>query len=39
MADEIERKIRAILMPPPVVAVPDAKPEDAADDKAVAKEA
>ena len=30
MADEIERKIRAILMPPPVVAVPDAKPEDAA---------
>ena len=39
MADEIERKIRAILMPPPVVAVPDAKPEDAADDAAVAKEA
>ena len=39
MADEIERKIRAILMPPPVVAVPDATPEDAADDEAVAKEA
>jgi len=39
MADEIERKIRAILMPPPVAAVPDATPEDAADDKAVAKEA
>ncbi len=39
MADEIERKIRAILMPPPVVAVPDATPEDAADDEAVAKKA
>ncbi len=40
MADEIERKIRAILMPPPVVAVPDLKPEDAADDEVVvAKEA
>ena len=39
MADEIERKIRAILMPPPVVAVPDAKPEDAADDAVVAKKA
>jgi recombination protein RecA len=40
MADEIERKIRAILMPPPIAAVPDvAAPEDAADDKAVAKEA
>jgi recombination protein RecA len=40
MADEIERKIRAILMPPPVVAVPDVAPEDAADDgEAVAKEA
>jgi recombination protein RecA len=39
MADEIERKIRAILMPPPVAAVPDAAPEDAVDDKAVAKEA
>ena len=37
MADEIERKVRAILMPPPVVAVPDV-PEEAADDdgKAVA---
>jgi recombination protein RecA len=30
MADEIERKIRAILMPPPVAAVPDAKPKDEA---------
>jgi recombination protein RecA len=40
MADEIERKIRAILMPPPVVAVPDIAPEDAADDgEPVAKEA
>ena len=39
MADEIERKIRAILMPPPVVAVPDAAPAAAADDEAVAKEA
>jgi len=41
MADEIERKIRAILMPPPVVAVPDAVPEIEADDDAeeVAKEA
>jgi len=39
MADEIERKIRAILMPPPVVAVPDAAPEDASDDEAVAKKA
>ena len=39
MADEIERKIRAILMPPPVAAVPDVAPEDAVDDKAVAKEA
>ena len=41
MADEIERKIRAILMPPPIAAVPDAAaPKDAAaDDKAVAKEA
>jgi len=38
MAEEIERKIRAILMPPPVVAVPDI--EDAADDgKDAAKEA
>ena len=34
MADDIEKKIRAILMPPPVVAVPAA-----ADDKDVAKEA
>ena len=40
MADEIERRIRAILMPPPVAAVPDVAPEDAADDdEAVAKEA
>ena len=39
MADEIERKVRAILMPPPVVAVPDAAPVDAADDEPVAKEA
>ena len=40
MADEIERKIRAILMPPPIAAVPDvAAPEDAADDKAAAKKA
>ncbi len=39
MADEIERKIRAILMPPPVVAVPDATPEDPADDEAVVKKA
>ncbi len=41
MADEIERKIRAILMPPPVVAVPDPAPEDAADDgkEAVVKKA
>ena len=39
MADEIERKIRAILMPPLVAAVPDATPEEAADDEAVAKEA
>jgi recombination protein RecA len=39
MADEIERKIRAILMPPPVVAVPDVAPEDAADEEAVAKKA
>ena len=39
MADEIERKVRAILMPPPVVAVPDI-PEEAADDgEAVAKKA
>jgi recombination protein RecA len=38
MADEIERKVRAILMPPPVVAVPDI--DEAADDgKAAAKEA
>ena len=39
MADEIERKIRAILMPPTIAAVPDVVPKDAADDKAVAKEA
>ncbi len=39
MADEIERKIRAILMPPPIAAVPDAAPKDAADDEAAAKEA
>jgi recombination protein RecA len=38
MADEIERRIRAILMPPPVVAVPDIE-EAAADGKAPAKEA
>ena len=41
MADEIEKRVRAILMPPPVVAVPDVpKPED--DDEAAepaAKEA
>ena len=35
MADEIERKVRAILMPPPVVAVPDI-PEAVADDAAKA---
>ena len=35
MADEIERKVRAILMPPPVVAVPDV-PEEVADDEAKA---
>ena len=28
MADEIEKRIRAILMPPPVVAVPDIKADD-----------
>jgi len=39
MADEIERKIRAILMPPPVVAVPDVAPEEATDDDVVAKKA
>jgi recombination protein RecA len=41
MADEIEKKIRAILMPPPVVAVPDVpKDTDAGDDvEVVAKEA
>jgi recombination protein RecA len=39
MADEIERKIRAILMPPPVVAVPDAVTDDVpADGKLAAKE-
>ncbi len=38
MADEIERKIRAILMPPPVVAVPDIE-EEVADSEAPAKEA
>ena len=31
MADEIERKVRAILMPPPVVAVPDVTPDEVAD--------
>jgi recombination protein RecA len=36
MADEIERRIRAILMPPPVVAVPDVV-EDAADEAEAAK--
>ena len=36
MADEIEKKIRAILMPPPVVAVPDVVADD---DAEVAKEA
>jgi recombination protein RecA len=35
MADEIEKRIRAILMPPPVVAVPDA-PEEAKDEAAEA---
>ena len=30
MADEIEKKVRAILMPPPVVAVPDAEPDEKA---------
>jgi recombination protein RecA len=41
MANEIEKKIRAILMPPPVVAVPDVpKDSDAGDDvEVVAKEA
>jgi len=40
MADEIERRVRAILMPPPVVAVPDVAPEEAADDaETAAKEA
>ena len=38
MADDIERKIRAILMPPPVAAVPDIE-EAAGDDEAPAKEA
>jgi len=37
MADEIERRIRAILMPPPVVAVPDVESSD--DGEAIAKEA
>jgi len=36
MADEIERRVRAILMPPPVVAVPDVAPEEAPDDAAEA---
>ena len=40
MADEIERKIRAILMPPTIAAVPDvAAPKEVADDKAAAKKA
>jgi len=39
MADEIERKIRAILMPPPVAAVPDIDEKGDDDDKAAAKEA
>jgi recombination protein RecA len=40
MADEIERKVRAILMPPTVVAVPNAEPPEAVDDDgATAKEA
>ena len=39
MADEIERKVRAILMPPPVVAVPDIPKEAADDGEAVAKKA
>jgi hypothetical protein len=30
MADEIEKKIRAILMPPPVAVVPDAEPDEKA---------
>jgi recombination protein RecA len=39
MADEIEKRVRAILMPPPVAAVPDI-PEAAGDDEeATAKEA
>jgi recombination protein RecA len=36
MANEIERKVRAVLMPPAVVAVPDPVAEDADDDEAVA---
>jgi len=39
MADEIERKIRAILMPPPVVAVPDIDEETGDDVEPAAKEA
>ncbi len=39
MADEIERKVRAILMPPPVVAVPDIPKEAADDGEAAAKKA
>jgi len=37
MADEIERKVRAILMPPPVVAVPDVAVDEGVE--AVAKKA
>jgi recombination protein RecA len=39
MADEIERKVRTILMPPPVVAVPDIPKEAADDGEAAAKKA
>ena len=39
MADEIERKVRAVLMPPPVVAVPDIAEEAGDDVEAAAKKA
>jgi recombination protein RecA len=39
MADEIEKRIRAILMPPPVVAVPDIEADDSTADDATAKKA
>ena len=39
MADEIEKRVRAILMPPPVVAVPDIAEEADDSEEATAKEA